>query len=131
MPRVNFDGVDSPHPFGHGPGQPVPPGEYLCRVVGVEESLTRNQDAMWRVRFAIAEGPHTGRLVADNIVFSQAALPRVKLACGAFGFDTSGVVELAPEDLINLTCRLTVVVEANGGGRRNKVPYNGYAPAEG
>lgn len=130
MPKINFENVDAPRPFEPEHGDPVPPGTYVCRVVSVEETTTRHGDEMWRLRFVIEEGPHRGRLLWDNLPFSEAALPRLKLACAALGLDTSGEVDLASGGLLDRSCRLRVVVENHKGRRRNKVPYDGYEPLE-
>lgn len=130
MPKVNFENVDAPRPFEPERGDPVPAGTYVSSVVAVEETVTRHGDEMWRLRFAIQEGPHQGRFIWDNLPFSEAALPRLKLACGALGLDIAGEVDLVPEDLLGCSCRLRVSVERHEGKRRNKVAFEGYEPVE-
>ena len=129
MPKINFRNVNIPEPNGPD-GKPVPAGTYVCRAVAVEETTTRHGDEMWRVRFSIEEGPHRGRLLWDNLPFSEAALPRAKLACDALGLDTEGEVDLSPDELLGRRCRLRITLETYKGRRRNKVAYDGYEPLE-
>ena len=69
MPRIDFGQIPDAQDF-----TPVPDGEYLCRVIDAEETMTRSGDPMWRLRFSIENGPYEGRSLFDNLAL-QAALP--------------------------------------------------------
>lgn len=126
MPRVNFAQTGNRRPI-----TPLPEGDYRCRVMDVEESTTRNGDEMWRLTLEVAGGTHAGRRVFDNLVFSDRALPRLKLFCSALGLPASGEVNLTPSMILDRECVVTVAVEeyvdAAGITRpRNRVAFEGY-----
>ncbi len=129
MPKLDFSHIDDVQDFS-----PLPDGKYLCRVAEVEEARTHNDDEMWKLRFQVAEGPYLGRYIFDNMVFSDAALKRVKLICSRLGLDVSGEMDLLPQMLKNRLTRLTVETEEyeddeGRSKRRNVVPYAGYENA--
>ena len=131
MPKIDFNGVDDVNDF-----TPLPEGKYLCRVAEVEEATTRNGDEMWKLKFAIESGPHKGRIVFDNMVFSDAAKKRVKLICSRLGIETSSEVDLNPDDIKGRCCYLTLEIgeyEDHEGNikKKNVVPFTGYERAEG
>ena len=103
MARINFNTVDDIDDFS-----PLPEGQYLCRLAEVEEASTQYGDDMWKIRFVVAEGASQGRYIFDNLVFSEAALKRVKLVCSRLGLDVSGEVELTPDLLRDRTCLVSV-----------------------
>ena len=76
MPKIDFSNVDDVQDFS-----PLPDGKYLCQLSGIEEATTQNGDEMWKLRFEVVQEDHIGRLIFDNMVFSEAALKRVKLIC--------------------------------------------------
>jgi hypothetical protein len=129
MPRINFAEVDNVQDFS-----PVPQGKYPCRLVEVEEASTQYGDEMWKLKFEITEGEYAGRFIFDNMVFSEAAMKRVKLICSRLGLNTSGEVDLTPGMLEGCSCLLSVEVEdyEDHEGRikkRNVVPFAGYERA--
>jgi hypothetical protein len=126
MPKLDFNGVDEVDDFS-----PLPDGSYLCRLAEVEEDSTRNGDEMWKLRFAVEDGPHAGRYIFDNMPFTAAAMKRVKLICSRLGLDTGGEIDLTPELIKGRTCVRTVHTEeyTDDQGqtkRRNVVPFAGY-----
>lgn len=115
----------------------VPEGHYLCRVEEVREGVARDGSPRWSLRLEVAEGDHAGRTAAwDSITWSERGIHRVKLVLDSLGVETEGVVEIAPDDLIDLRACVQVVPEEREdplSGRRelrNRVPYDGYVPAE-
>ena len=129
MPKIDFSHVGDVQDFS-----PVPAGKYLCRLVGIEEASTQNGDEMWKLRFEIIKGPHANRLIFDNLVFSEAALKRVKLICSRLGLDVSKELDLTPELIKGRVAILTVATEPyeDAEGRkkqRNTVPFAGYERA--
>ena len=126
MPKIDFAKVDDVQDF-----TPLPAGKYPCRLAEIEEATTHAGDEMWKLRFEVARGEHAGRLVFDNLVFSQAAMKRVKLICSRLGLDVSKELDLKPEMLKGRTANLTVEIEPyeDSEGRtkqRNVVPFAGY-----
>jgi DNA primase len=122
MPRINFNTVDDVGP--------LPAGKYLCRLDDVDPKKTQYGDDMWRLRFKVEAGPQKGRVIFDNLVFSNAAMPRVKLLCRCLGIDVSEEVELTPELLCEKVCMVKVEIEEHDDfGERNTVPFDGFDQA--
>ena len=129
MPKIDFGHVDDVQDFS-----PLPAGKYLCRLSGIEEASTQHGDEMWKLRFEVIKGPSAGRLVFDNLVFSEAALKRAKLICSRLGLDVSKELDLTPELIKGRVALLTVDIEPyeDAEGRtkqRNTVPFAGYERA--
>jgi hypothetical protein len=130
MPKINFHEVPDVEDYA-----PLPDGTYLCRLSDVKLRETQNGDEMWNLNFIVTSGPCEGRHIFDNLVFSKAALKRVKLVCSRMGLETSNEVDVTPELIIGQTCGITVrtedYVEDNGQTKqRNVVPFAGYLSAE-
>ena len=126
MPKVDFNGVGDVDSY-----DPIPDGRYLCRLTEVETDSTRNGDEMWKLRFTVEDGSHAGRYIFDNMVFSAAAMKRVKLICSRLGLNTTGELDLTPELVKGRRCVITVhseeyVDDQNQTKRRNVVPFAGY-----
>jgi len=126
MPKIDFDKVEEADDFS-----PLPNGQYVCVLSNVEEASTKHGDEMWKLRFIVDDGPYVGRLIFDNMIFSDAALKRVKLICSRLGLDVTGCIDLTPSSITNRTCVLTVETEEyedNTGKikKRNVVPFAGY-----
>ncbi len=131
MPRIDFNRVDDVQDFS-----PLPDGRYLCRLAEVEEAATQYGDEMWKLRFVVESGPHRGRYIFDNMVFSDAALKRVKLICSRLGLDVSGELDLTPTLIKGRSCYVTVETEEyedyeGNTKQRNVVPFAGYDRADG
>ena len=131
MPKIDFSTVNDIADF-----DPVPDGQYLCTITDIESGLTKKGDDMWTLRLRIEGGEHNGRLLFDNIIFSDRALPRVKRIFACCGVDVSGEVDL--DQVMLLDKRVFVETfqeerEEDTGHRkvRNKIPYNGYHPVTG
>ena len=125
MPRVNFDEIDDMQTL-----KLIPAGSYAVRIVQVDLNTTKAGKDMWRVKFAIEEGPSRGRFIWDNLPFTEAAYPRLKRACEVLGVDVSGEVDLNPDMFVGGTCRLHVIVEKHAGKQRNSVTFDGYEKLE-
>ena len=130
MPKINFERIEDIEEFS-----PIEPGTYHCRLDEVEEATTQFGDELWKLRWVITEGPNQGRILFDNMVFSQAALKRVKHIYGSLGLDTAGEVDLTPDRIKGRSCRVTVDIEEyeDQEGRmktRNVVPFAGYEPVD-
>lgn len=126
MPRVNLADVPDIEPL-----EPIPAGEYLCRLADVEVVQPLRKPEFWRPRWIVQRGPYKGRTIPDILYFSEKALPRVKLLCGVASLDTSEEIDLKPSDLLGMRAVLTVeekqFEDKNGKTRRvNAVVYNGY-----
>lgn len=130
MPKVNFPEVPDAQNFS-----PLPEGKYLCKLIEIDESTTRNDDEMWKLHFKVIKGEYKGRILFDNLVFSEAALKRAKLICSKLGLDTSQEIDVTPDLLLNRKCYLLVGIkdyENDKGETRkgNVIPFAGYELCE-
>jgi hypothetical protein len=130
MPKINFAGIDDA-----GDYTPLPKGRYFCRVDSIKESFTQHGDELWNVRYVVVDGPHKGRSVFDNLVFSEKAMKRVKYVCARLGVDVSGEIDLTPEMLVGKSCLVSVEIESypDDEGKeklRNRVPFAGIESAD-
>lgn len=126
MPKIDFSTIEDAKSF-----TPVPEGSYHCEVAAVEQTTTNRGDEMWKLKLKVLEGEHEGRHLFDNLVFSPAALKRVKFVCTRLGLDTSGELDLTPAMLRGRTALVTVQIEqyVDDEGRersRNKIPFDAY-----
>ena len=131
MPKIDFSRIDDVQDF-----QPLPDDDYLCRLSEIEEASTTQGDEMWKLRFEVLQGEYKGRRIFDNLVFSEAAMKRVKLICSRLGLDVSGELDLTPGMIEGRTCYVTTEIEEYEDSegrikRRNVVPFAGYERAEG
>lgn len=124
--KINFKGVPDAEDYS-----PVPAGQYVCRVAKVDEDKTKNEDAMWNFMFEIVAGEHKGKMIRDRLVFSEAAMKRVKLICKRFGFNVEGELDLTPSMFFDKPIKLDVEIESyedkeGKTKQRNSVPFAGY-----
>jgi hypothetical protein len=126
--RIDFSRVEDVEAFAS-----VPEGAYRVKVAEVRTSTTRDGDPLWGLRLEVVDGLYAGRIAAwDNLAWSERGLRRVKHVLEHFGFDVSGDLELAPEDLDGLEALVQVQHEEREdpitGTRqvRSSVPYLGY-----
>ena len=126
MPKVNFPKVPDVQDFS-----PLPEGKYLCKIIEIDETTTRNDDEMWKLHFKVIKGESRGRHLIDNLVFSEAAMKRVKLICSRLGLDTTQEIDVTPDLLLDRKCYIEVEIQdyVNDKGedrKRNKVAFAGY-----
>lgn len=131
MPKVDWDSVPDNKDFS-----PLPDGQYCCVLNDIGAGVTRNNDEMWKLKFKVTEGKHSGRLIFDNMIFSEKAMPRVKLIASRLGFKAVGESELTPELIMGSKVMITVFTEDyidnnDVKKKRNVVPYNGYDKCDG
>ena len=131
MPRINFGGRAAATADSANQGI-LPEGQYTVRVTSVDGATTRKGDEMWKIRLVVDDGPHEGRMVFDNLVFSMAAQDHVKSLCQAIGLSTDGELDLAPSHIKGKAVCAMVYTEDyqdNEGLSRssNKVRFGSYS----
>jgi len=131
MPKIDFSKVEDVQDY-----TPLADGKYLCKLSEVEEAETQYGDEMFKLRFEVVQGEHTGRIIFDNMVFSEAAMKRVKLICSRLGLDVSGEIDVKPSMLEGRKCYVSVITEEYEDSegktkKRNVIPFAGYERAEG
>lgn len=127
--KIDFSNIDEVQDFS-----PIPNGRYLCEIIGIEETSTRNGDAMWKIQLEVSSGEYEGRCLFDNLVFSEKCLGRVKLFWASIGLDVSGEVDVTPDLAECRTCNVEVGTEEYKDAvgvlkRSNFVPFAGYLRA--
>jgi len=130
MPKIDFSTIEDAQDF-----TPLPDGQYHCQIHEVREVFTQNGDEMWKLTLKVIKGEFVDRYIFDNLVFSEAAMKRVKLICSQLGIDVSSQVDLTPELIKDRPCYVMVTTEEyedNEGNikQRNVVPFSGYEAAE-
>ena len=131
MPEVDFSTIDEAGDF-----TPLPEGKYVCRLESVDDNQTTQfGDEMWRMQFKVIKGEYKNRYIFDNMVFSEKAMPRVKLICSRMGLDVSGAVELTTDLLIGRAVVIEITTEdytdeQEKTRKRNVVTFAGYQRAE-
>lgn len=125
MPIVNFPD------HNESAFNPVPEGEYEVEVVKIEPRSTYAGDEMWGLHLRIVSGPHAGRKIFDNMVFSEAAMNRVKLICSRLGIDVSKQMDLTENMLLGKHCIIKTVIREYEDRERvkklkNEIPFAGY-----
>ena len=130
--NVDFSSIEDVESF-----LSIPEGSYLCRIAEVREALTRDGSPRWALRLEVADGDFAGRTAAwDGLVWSERGLPRVKSILAYLGFNVSGSLDVAPQDLVGRRIQAQFHTEEREdplSGRRIvrlRVPYMGYAPAD-
>jgi hypothetical protein len=115
----------------------IPEGRYLCRIAEVREGLARDGSVRWSLRLEVAEGEYCGRTAGwDGLTWSERGILRVKRVLEALGFDTRGIIEIDPQDLVDQRAMVLFELEEREDpltGRRQlrlRVPFSGYAAAE-
>ena len=129
MPRIDFPAIEDTNEF-----VPLPEGPYTCTLDRIEEGTTRHGDVLWKLRFHVDKGEYAGRYIFDNLVFSQKALPRVKLLCSRMGIDVSQERNLTRDELLDRHVVVAVYVEEfqtdDGQTKQcNRVPWDGFTTA--
>lgn len=95
--------------------EPLPAGEYVCRLRGVEAKVASTGNSMWTTEWEVAEdGEFKGRRLWSNIVFTDAAMWKVKEFF--YAFDVPETTDT--EDLIGECVRLYVSQRVIRGGAK-------------
>ena len=103
MPVIDFSDVKGL--------EPIPAGEYLATIVHAEEKVSSAGNDMINLRWKVEEEEFEGRIVFDSMVFTTAALFRVKNTLRGLGFPKSFQGEVIPEDLIGKSATIVVDIE--------------------
>lgn len=106
----------------------LPAGRYAVEVLSVRTDgpTTKTGHEMWGLQLAVLDGPHKGRRVFDNLVFSETAMPRLKLILDALGVDVTRPVRMTADLILHRKCYVTVEIEGYQGVQRSKVRFDGY-----
>jgi|GEM_PF-2646780 len=90
MEVVDFTGTKEAGEF-----EAIPGGEYLCKAVEVDKKETKeNKDTMYAIKWKVQTGEYRDRIIFDNIVFSEKAMPRAKKIFKELGYNVDGSLEI-------------------------------------
>lgn len=105
--------------------EPVAPGTYDCTIVAAEPTTSKAGNPMIKIRWRIDdEGPAHHRNIFDNLVFTPAALWRVRQVLEALGFASNFAGNVNPESLIGEAATLKITIQAgNGNNPETGEPY--------
>lgn len=106
--------------------KPVPPGMYNCTIVAAEPTISKaGNNPMIRLRWRIDDdGDYYHRNIFDHLVFSPAALWRVRQVLQAIGYANNFAGEVNPENLLGESATLQVTIQAgNGTNPETGEPY--------
>jgi hypothetical protein len=128
--RYDFSAVEDVDSFAT-----IPEGVYDCRVGAVRVGHTRDGHERWALRLDVCSGDYAGRVAAwDGLTWSDKGAQRVKFVLQALGLDSSGEVEVQPEELEGRMARVVLVLEewedplTRRRQVRLRVPFRGYEP---
>jgi hypothetical protein len=118
MPMLNWDNVPTGFTL-------IPDGEYKACVDSIDIKFTAAGDEMWKIKWRIIDGEHTGQMVRDNVSFGLKALPRAKLVLKRLGLDLTGEKMITVDDVIGRQCWVTVHTSSYKDKKTDKdVPCN-------
>ncbi len=125
MPELDFDLIPD--------SALMPAGVYDCTISNVAtDERTKNGDEMWILTLTVSKGPYLARSIFDRLVFSERALPRIKLICSRLGIPVKGKFNLEPRHLRGKDVQVVVEIdERTFDGKllkSNKVTFDGYNP---
>jgi hypothetical protein len=112
----------------------IDPGTYLVEVQDCKNikkdgtpMVDKNGKEMWNLHLSIAtEGVFFGKLVFDNIIFSEELASRTKSIFNAFGFDTTnGLNADDPKMMIGRSANADIEISEYKGKDTNKVVFFG------
>jgi len=96
--------------------QPIAAGTYNATIVAAEPTISQAGNPMIKIRWRIDdEGPAHKRNIFDNLVFTPAALWRVRQVLTALGFADNFNGAVNPESLIGESATLKLVIQAGNG----------------
>ncbi len=101
--------------------QPIPPGDYDFKVIGVEEKTTSSNKTMFKVKAEIQTGSYAKRLVWDNITIS----PENPNAMGFF-FRKMGALGLTKEFFASRPSNAAIIAGMSGRPFKGRVEIESY-----
>jgi hypothetical protein len=104
--ELNVDLTNTPAFTGEGGAPTVPAGEYVVDIIAFDEATSSTNNPMIEVKFAVAEGPHTGAELRGWYSLQTQALGRIAMLGKAVG---ARMDKIRKEDYMGGRFRATVV----------------------
>lgn len=119
MPRVKWSDVKDP--------APIKPGWYTVVVQKAQDTTTQKGDEMTKLTYEIIdEGDFKGEKIFDNFVYTEGALPAVKVGLEALGMALTDDMDFEAQDLVGRTMMVNVKMGEYQGQARPEVIFRGY-----
>lgn len=96
--------------------EPIPAGTYNCTIVHAGPAISKSGNPMIKLRWRVDDaGEYWHRTIFDNLVFTAAALWRVRQTLEALGYASTFKGEINPENLLGESAMLQITVQAGNG----------------
>jgi len=93
---------------------PLPPGDYVCRIVGGDLETSRNATPGYKLTFSVLAGEYAGRKIWHDIWLTAAAMPMAKRDLHKIGITDLAQLELPLPLGIRATVKLALRRDDNG-----------------
>lgn len=116
MPEVDYPNIaENSYP-------PLPDGEYMVKLESLDEITTKDKgDEMWRLKWKVVGSNYDGRVLWDNLVFSETGFWRVKMLSSRIGLDTSKKSDLTPDMILGKLVNVDICEDEYKGKKGNKI----------
>lgn len=91
--------------------EPIPVGVYSATIVEAAEATSKAGNTMINIQWKVSGGKFDGRIIFDQMVFSQKSMYRVKAALLALDFPKNFKGNVNPDELIGKSASLVVEIE--------------------
>ena len=131
MVMIDFQNIPDEDPdAGGGNYPPLPDGQYKAFIKKVEEKQG-SKGMYFSVEWVLTDGEFKGRKVWDNLFFTAASLPRLKIVISRLGLDVSKPLNVTIDLLTGKQAWITLEPHSyrnNEGNevKTNKITYGGF-----
>lgn len=91
--------------------EPVPTAVYRAECIKGEDGVSQNNNDKIELQWKILEGQHAGRVLFDNLTFTEKSLGIVKAKLKGMGFDAKFNGEVHGADLVGIIADLHVSIQ--------------------
>ena len=124
------DDFDQDEPTPEGGFQLIPAGTVAeANCITAEERTSGSGKPQMQLTWRIVGPEFKGRRVWDDLCFVDGRKARSKAVCATLGIVLSAKAALLPSAFVGKRAVLTIVVDTYNGKTKNKVGYDGVAPA--
>lgn len=134
MPMVDMGKVDE-NASGGGSGEKVDkPGKYLVQIKHVTVRQDKAGNEWWGLLCEIVDGDEKGKILFDNLFWSERAMPRTKKVLAALGIEVPEFKADAPPKVVDyqpgmvVGCKAHVELKESGDPAYPlNVPWDGWS----
>jgi hypothetical protein len=112
-------------------GRTIPDGEYLAKVISVEQQTSQAGNPMLVFDFTLVEGDYAGRQFRTYVALTQAAMFKVEEMVNALGIkgNPGSDVTISVADVINTLAVLHIEKQEYNGETRSQIKRMAAPPA--